>query len=427
MFNLAKMSTAEVKQVFVGQTVRIQLSDDTLIRGEVLDVLSGLFPWKPSDIILKQTAPTRASARKIPVARVKLMNTVNGELDTPANINIGELPVMTVQELRNHLLGNLIAVRTRGGDVYKGRVININESSDPQSPKYIKLDRMNPTATGVPVTGIIDIVWIHGERENEINGLPKVRPTDSLPQKADSELYTQVDQGFNRLKSAKPHPELLRSFAIHIGGPALNFEETITVTPANNELTYTLITPDREEHYRIVDHTLALKTMLRLSEVDFSLVPINAMAWNLDQQPEKNVLPVMITLTTDNGTVEFLPTAYFRLGLPLEWAKVVRSLRKDFKHNRRGVVFDQSVFTAGHLHGELIVLGVQFTDFGKKYNYLADSDIYKVGDYVDVPVGPDNEPKSVLVVDILYPQSESQLPFPISKTKHVLGKSQRIY
>jgi hypothetical protein len=176
-----------------------------------------------------------------------------------------------------------------------------------------------------------------------------------------------------------------------------------------------------------VDHALAHKTMMRLSMVDFRAVPINAMAWNLAQHPERNVLDAMITVTRSSGVVQFLPTAYFRLGLPLQWHKVMRALRKAFKGYRKGVIFDQSVYGAGHLHGELIVLGVQFADFGKKYNYLADSDSYHVGDYVDVPVGPTNEPKSSLVVDILYPQTESQLPYPISKTKHVLGKSQRIY
>jgi hypothetical protein len=240
--------------------------------------------------------------------------------------------------------------------------------------------------------------------------------------KEPSPLRLQVEHDFKYLQQTRPRPELLQSIRIRVGGEQLAFREEVTVSMATDELTYTLLAGDRQQRVQLIDHLLAYKVMVELSKLDFRAVAIDSMAWNVIEKPARNVIDAQIIVTTITGKEYILPTAYFRLGLPIAWPHVMATLDDAFKYYHDGVLFDADVYGAGHMQDELVLLAVEFSDFGKKYNYIADADVYHVGDYVEVPVGADNTPTPALIVDVLYPEADADLPYPLAKTKHVLGK-----
>lgn len=73
--------------------------------------------------------------------------------------------------------------------------------------------------------------------------------------------------------------------------------------------------------------------------------------------------------------------------------------------------------------GRYIYCSVVFGGYGRKYSYIADEDIYEVGDKVIVPVGEDGQETIAEVVSIDYYQEEDA-PYPPDKAKHIIGKSE---
>jgi len=59
--------------------------------------------------------------------------------------------------------------------------------------------------------------------------------------------------------------------------------------------------------------------------------------------------------------------------------------------------------------------------YSKSYYYLADEDIYNVGDLVEVPSGYDGQSSIVRIEKIEY-FSEEDVPYPVGKMKHIVGK-----
>jgi len=70
---------------------------------------------------------------------------------------------------------------------------------------------------------------------------------------------------------------------------------------------------------------------------------------------------------------------------------------------------------------EYIFCSVQFGEDSKSYYYLADDDIFAIGDFVIVPVGDDGHSAIVEIVNIEYFQ-EDKVPFPIDKVKTITRK-----
>ena len=64
---------------------------------------------------------------------------------------------------------------------------------------------------------------------------------------------------------------------------------------------------------------------------------------------------------------------------------------------------------------------VAFEHSYSRYTYIADSDDYKPGDLVFVPVGKDNEEKISQIKSVKYLSAE-EAPYPIEKTKHIIRK-----
>ena len=70
---------------------------------------------------------------------------------------------------------------------------------------------------------------------------------------------------------------------------------------------------------------------------------------------------------------------------------------------------------------DLIYCSVEFSDGGKHYYYLADSDDYKAGDLVVVPAGSGNHEAVVRIVSIEHYQPDDA-PYPAGRTRHILRK-----
>ena len=67
---------------------------------------------------------------------------------------------------------------------------------------------------------------------------------------------------------------------------------------------------------------------------------------------------------------------------------------------------------------------VKFEKKGPTYTYLADTDDYKGGDKIIVPVGEENRETVATIVSIEYRQPEDA-PFPLDKIKHIIRKYEK--
>ena len=70
---------------------------------------------------------------------------------------------------------------------------------------------------------------------------------------------------------------------------------------------------------------------------------------------------------------------------------------------------------------EYVFCSVQFGDNSKSYYYLADDDIFAIGDFVIVPVGDEGNSVIAQVVNIEHFQ-EAKVPFPLDQVKRVTRK-----
>lgn len=89
-------------------------------------------------------------------------------------------------------------------------------------------------------------------------------------------------------------------------------------------------------------------------------------------------------------------------------------------------IFNERVYgKAKRRKPDYIFCNVIFEDGGRTYCYLADSDDHREGDLVVVPAGPNNHKAVVKIESIEYLQAE-EAPFPVEKTKHILGKYEKV-
>lgn len=71
--------------------------------------------------------------------------------------------------------------------------------------------------------------------------------------------------------------------------------------------------------------------------------------------------------------------------------------------------------------GEIIYCCVSFDEGGGTYYYRTEDESIEVGDRVIVPVGPDNTERIAVVSKIEYFE-QTEVPFPLEKVKHIIGK-----
>ena len=130
-----------------------------------------------------------------------------------------------------------------------------------------------------------------------------------------------------------------------------------------------------------------------------------------------------IKILTKHGIEKSISGTYDKYGLPSAWPEFIEALRDFIEfYGFPGEMFSESCFgKVLRREGELIFCDVSFEEGGKTYCYIADRDVFCVGDLVVVPAGEDNHLAVVQIEGINY-YTEDKAPFPVDKAKHTIGK-----
>lgn len=140
-------------------------------------------------------------------------------------------------------------------------------------------------------------------------------------------------------------------------------------------------------------------------------------------------------IDTPNETKEYIITIDFKKkpqrlikgifdknGLPDDFSDFAESVYRFMRFYGFGEILDPSVYEkVRRRNGEYIYCSVTFDEGYKSYYYITDDDSIQIGDYVIAPAGSDSHTAIVKVVDIEY-FSEDDVPLPLGKTKHIIGK-----
>ena len=119
---------------------------------------------------------------------------------------------------------------------------------------------------------------------------------------------------------------------------------------------------------------------------------------------------------------QVLEGSFDRNGLPETWPAFADRVTAFFRSRTEGALINPALYRwRPREAGEYIYCSVVFQEGGKRYHYRTEDETLRIGDRVLVPVGPDNEPKPVTIVNIEYFQP-ADAPFPPSRTKVILGR-----
>ena len=113
---------------------------------------------------------------------------------------------------------------------------------------------------------------------------------------------------------------------------------------------------------------------------------------------------------------------YDRYGLPDDWPEFAGYIAGLIEYYGTSQMLRPSVY--GKIRrktNDYIFCSVEFEEDGKRYYYLADDNIFSVGDLVVVPVGNDGQTRIVKIVEIEY-FAEEYAPYPLDKVKHIICK-----
>lgn len=119
---------------------------------------------------------------------------------------------------------------------------------------------------------------------------------------------------------------------------------------------------------------------------------------------------------------QLLEGSFDRNGLPETWPAFADRVTAFFRSHTEGSLMNPALYRwRPREAGEYIYCSVVFQEGGKRYHYRTEDETLRIEDRVLVPVGPDNEPKPVTIVNIEYFQP-ADAPFPPSRTKVILGR-----
>jgi len=129
-----------------------------------------------------------------------------------------------------------------------------------------------------------------------------------------------------------------------------------------------------------------------------------------------------ITVDFAKAPQQKLTGDFDRDGLPNDWPSFAENLREFINFYMGSEALDPVVFKRPKRRtNSLIFCSVEFEEGGRTYYYLADEDIYEVGDRVLVPVRNEGHKEIVEIVEKEY-FDESCTPFPLDRMKHIIRK-----
>lgn len=128
-----------------------------------------------------------------------------------------------------------------------------------------------------------------------------------------------------------------------------------------------------------------------------------------------------IVLTMEKGGKREIRGSYDKKGLPADWPAFAENFYQFLSYYGLGEIFNAAAYgKVRRRAGELIFCAVSFEEGGQKYWYMADSDEYEAGDFVQVPAGVDNHVAIGRVESVVYCQKE-EAPYPVDEVKHIMG------
>lgn len=129
-----------------------------------------------------------------------------------------------------------------------------------------------------------------------------------------------------------------------------------------------------------------------------------------------------ITVDFQKAPQRIIQGTYDKKALPEFWGEFANDVCKFIRFYGFGEIFDPSIYgRVKRRRQDYIYCSVEFDEGYKNYYYITDDDSITVGDYVIVPAGKDNHHAVAEVVKVDY-FSESDVPFPVNKTKRIIRK-----
>lgn len=214
----------------------------------------------------------------------------------------------------------------------------------------------------------------------------------------------------------------LTRFKLSLDESKDELQEMIELNQETATMEYGQKDGDIENVSRLHNELLITDLLDQLSEFDYTVNMDDVEWWN-KHVGQAGIPPAQYLLEMEfaDGTVRQIGGTYLRPSLPAKWPNILYILYNAISQSAIGDAFNPSRFAFGQRQNERIYVQVQFKDSDRKYDYIADQDLYDEGDHVIVPVGADNTATPATVVGVGY-YTEDDEPYPHAKAKHVLGR-----
>ncbi len=186
------------------------------------------------------------------------------------------------------------------------------------------------------------------------------------------------------------------------------------------------------EYYRNVFSGNQISVKYHLdSYIQFLLEDVNAeMLFTKTKKAPADIIPpegekhtYEIIVEANGISPRHIKGTYSMESLPEDYADFICLIGKAFnQYSTWGYIFDPSIYAKpSRRKSDIIYLTVQFSNYGKTYNYITDDDSIEEYDSVLVPVGKENRETEATVVEKRYCKKED-VPYPLSKVKKVVRK-----
>jgi len=234
---------------------------------------------------------------------------------------------------------------------------------------------------------------------------------------ATEDLVNRIEIEYQRVSKIKP-PTPISETAEYV---VWDYRESFIIDRKSEEITYK----------RVIGSGCSVTTTYHVEQgVRNFLDDLDAVELFLTfpQEPKDVIIDPLekrsYTITVDFADAPQMKVTgdFDRDGLPNDWPEFAESLREFIGFYMGSEVLDPVVFRKPKRRSNsLIFCSVEFEEGGRTYYYLADEDIYEVGDRVLVPVRNEGHTEIVKIVEKDY-FDEGYAPFPLDRTKHIIRK-----
>lgn len=212
--------------------------------------------------------------------------------------------------------------------------------------------------------------------------------------------------------------------------------ESISIDVPSNTLRHTIQYGDDTKVVKEYHNPEAMESLVKnlKGENPFGVVPSICDDPDFARNFSETTRRYDFTATTRKGKRWNYSGVYDQTELPDEWARFISQIETFKSKCEKGEMFLKSIYgRRPRQSDEFIYLSVVFENSYKTYYYLTDDDTIKVGDYVMVPVGNEEEEEMVQVVAKEYytrakaPRSPETTKYVLEKTKEITGDDRVVF